>query len=627
MDEKLENFVGLLSQHRQPRPVSDEFGHLPDWARRALKELPDANTRQVAPPAARAAQRETPFATRPTETLEIETRRTEALKTEALKTEARRIETPPAAIETAPIAIAEIIAPKIVPDDVLKRSGDTFRQIAPPADLMPDAEPASDITTIDDFAAVLAAADASLDLQRVAARIESIGPTASGPARPAADSRKTRRGLRLVHALVPMLAVAVIVVGGGMWYTRAGAGVLALVTAHRAAGETPAATPAPRLADSSGAKSAMAHHGGAAIRTFGPPPVSSTKPDGAVAPPKAMATEQSKVAATARVATAVAKPVAAKPAPAVVAVRPPPKFSTDTQLAMLVPPGVEPPNSSPAEAPPQPAPLQSRQGQGANESGANQSGGNEASEANEPAWLRYAVPSSPVAGEPRIAIVIDDLGIDQRRTARAIALKGPVSLSFLAYASDLPQQTAAAREAGHELIVHVPMEPIVRPKYLGANAGASGLAREEVLRRLKWDLSRFAGYVGVNNHMGSEISSDPETARTVMQVLKQRGLLFLDSRGGDSGATFEVAQRLGVPTATRDIFLDDDVSAPAINARLAVVEKLARDRGTAIAIGHPHDRTLDALAVWLATLPSKGLQLVPVTAIVKERERHPVGVN
>ncbi|MGH6990005.1 MAG: divergent polysaccharide deacetylase family protein, partial [Stellaceae bacterium] len=239
-----------------------------------------------------------------------------------------------------------------------------------------------------------------------------------------------------------------------------------------------------------------------------------------------------------------------------------------------------------------------------------------------------AVPAPAFNGEPRIAIVIDDLGLDKHRTARAIALDGRVTLSFLAYASDLPQQTAAARQAGHELIVHVPMEPIIRPSYLGRPAKtSSAFEQQEILRRLKWDLSRFKGYVGVDNRLGSELSRNQATAQTVMTALKRRGLLFLDARSGDAGTAFDVAERVGVPTVARDVFLDNDISSVSIEARLAALEKLAKTQGTAIAIGRPHDRTLDALTAWIATLKSKGIQLVPLTAIVKQRARRPVRVN
>ena len=86
-----------------------------------------------------------------------------------------------------------------------------------------------------------------------------------------------------------------------------------------------------------------------------------------------------------------------------------------------------------------------------------------------PAWLRFAVASPPVAqGHARIAIVIDDLGLDRKRTEQTIALKGPLTLSFLAYANDLPHLTEAARQAGHELLVHVPMEPMSHARGYGA---------------------------------------------------------------------------------------------------------------------------------------------------------------
>jgi len=101
--------------------------------------------------------------------------------------------------------------------------------------------------------------------------------------------------------------------------------------------------------------------------------------------------------------------------------------------------------------------------------------------------------------------------------------------------------------------------------------------------------------------------------------LKSRGLLFLDSRTSGATVGARIAQRTGIPFAERDVFLDDDQSAAAIAARLRDLEAAARRHGSAIAIGHPHDATLAALAGWIATLPAKHLQLVPLTEIVKLR--------
>jgi polysaccharide deacetylase 2 family uncharacterized protein YibQ len=239
----------------------------------------------------------------------------------------------------------------------------------------------------------------------------------------------------------------------------------------------------------------------------------------------------------------------------------------------------------------------------------------------EPAWLRFAVPAPALDRRPRIAVVIDDLGLDKRRTERTIVLPGPLTLSFLAYASDLPRLTGEARRAGHELLVHVPMEPLSRAEDMGPNGLAVSLGPDELLRRLRWDLDRFTGYVGINNHMGSRFTRDAASMTPVMEELRARGLLFLDSRTVGDSAGVELARRVGVPHAARDVFLDNEINAGAIAARLVEVEEIARRHGSAIAIGHPHDATIEQLGSWLAGLASRGFTLVPVSAIVREQWR------
>jgi hypothetical protein len=147
-----------------------------------------------------------------------------------------------------------------------------------------------------------------------------------------------------------------------------------------------------------------------------------------------------------------------------------------------------------------------------------------------PPWQRYAVAAPARDSRPRIVVVMDDLGLDRRRSERTMALPAPLTLSFLPYASDLPRQTDLARRAGHELLVHVPMEPFGHVADAGPNELDVALGRDEVLRRLRWDLGRFEGYVGINNHMGSRFTSDADALRPVIEELRARGLLFLDSR-------------------------------------------------------------------------------------------------
>jgi polysaccharide deacetylase 2 family uncharacterized protein YibQ len=237
------------------------------------------------------------------------------------------------------------------------------------------------------------------------------------------------------------------------------------------------------------------------------------------------------------------------------------------------------------------------------------------------AWRRHAVAVPPAEGRPRIAIVIDDLGIDQPRSRRALSLPGPLTLAFLPYGYNLEQMVGAARANGHEILVHVPMAPFD----LGVDPGPNALQRElgpaEILRRLDWDLDRFGGYVGINNHMGSRFTADAESMALVIGELRRRGLIFMDSVTTRETKGFGLAAQMGVPYAVRDVFLDHAIAPDAIRTQLARAESIAREQGHAIAIAHPHDATLDALADWIAGAEARGFQLVPISALVRTGPR------
>ena len=236
-----------------------------------------------------------------------------------------------------------------------------------------------------------------------------------------------------------------------------------------------------------------------------------------------------------------------------------------------------------------------------------------------PAWLRYAVPAPPTGDRPLVAVVLDDLGLDRARTAEAIGLRGPLTLSFMTYASDLGEQTEAAHRAGHELFLHVPMEAVDRHADPGLHGLLTSQSRDEILDRLRWGLGRFDGFVGINNHMGSKFTSDARSMAPVVEELRTRGLVFLDSRTSPASSGIRQAIAYGVPHVARDVFLDDEQTPSAIAKQLAQVERVARQHGSAIAIGHPHDATLAALRAWLPQLGGNGLGLVPVSAVVRRR--------
>lgn len=231
-------------------------------------------------------------------------------------------------------------------------------------------------------------------------------------------------------------------------------------------------------------------------------------------------------------------------------------------------------------------------------------------------WQSNAARYPPPPGAPRVAIVIDDLGINTPNSRDAIALPAPLTLAFLSYARGLPDMTTAARAAGHELLVHVPMQPTngevdPGPKVLRADSTAATLRA-----RLDWALSRFDGYVGINNHMGSAFTADSSAMRRVLAELKRRELLFLDSRTTAETTGTALAAELGVPHAARDVFLDNVQEVAAIRRNLAKAEAIARDQGFAVAIGHPHDATLAALRDWIPEARRRGIVLVPISAVV-----------
>ncbi|MDD3445470.1 MAG: divergent polysaccharide deacetylase family protein [Zavarzinia sp.] len=240
-----------------------------------------------------------------------------------------------------------------------------------------------------------------------------------------------------------------------------------------------------------------------------------------------------------------------------------------------------------------------------------------------PAWQRYAITAPAFDRKPAIAIVIDDVGVAKGELDALLALEAPVTLSVMGYADRMDGFERKARSAGHELMLHVPMEPTGKADP-GPHALTVGLAPAEILKRLRWHLDRHDGYVGVNNHMGSRFTADAAGMAVVTAELKERGLLFLDSRTSADSVGEAEAKAAGIPTAARDVFLDNEIGANAIEAQLVLTERRARESGTAIAIGHPHALTIEALARFIPQAKARGVVFVPLSAVVARRSGLPL---
>ncbi len=237
------------------------------------------------------------------------------------------------------------------------------------------------------------------------------------------------------------------------------------------------------------------------------------------------------------------------------------------------------------------------------------------------AWQVYRRPFADRSQRSRISIVVAGMGLSRSATIAAIQqLPGTVTLAFAPFASDLEAWIEQARAAGHEVMLQLPMEPYDYPvNDPGPYTLLTSLSVEDNIERLEWLLSRFTGYVGVTNYMGSRFTSSPQHVRPILEVLKQRGLMFLDSRSSRNSVAAGIADEIELARALNNRFLDNVASRAAIDARLDDIERIAKATGYAIGIGFPYPVTIERVAAWAAMLEGKNLVLTPVSALVNKQ--------
>jgi polysaccharide deacetylase 2 family uncharacterized protein YibQ len=215
----------------------------------------------------------------------------------------------------------------------------------------------------------------------------------------------------------------------------------------------------------------------------------------------------------------------------------------------------------------------------------------------------------------RVALVIDDLGrsVDEVETLERLGV--PLTYSVLPFEEETPAVVAQLRRHGDEILCHLPMEP-VHGENPGPGALRHGMAAGELRAATAAALAAVPGAVGANNHMGSLLSADERSMHEVLGVLADRNLFFLDSRTSPESVGYRVATALGVPSAERQVFLDGDLRPQMIREQFARTLAIARERGAAIAIGHPHPATLAALAEEVPRAKAMGYRFVPVSALL-----------
>jgi polysaccharide deacetylase 2 family uncharacterized protein YibQ len=217
---------------------------------------------------------------------------------------------------------------------------------------------------------------------------------------------------------------------------------------------------------------------------------------------------------------------------------------------------------------------------------------------------------------PRVAIIIDDIGYDQSIAEKFMELNIPLTLSILPHSPFGKRISEMARKHGTEIMLHLPMEPNEYPQVdPGKDALLVTMSKEEIADRVSLLLNAFPAARGVNNHMGSRFTTQTAQMGELFEVLRRRGLFFIDSRTTAQTVARQVAQRMGLLFAERDVFLDDEQNSELIRRQLEKLVETAQLKGEAIGVAHPHDETYRVL-LHLSQIPRKQIRLVPASQLV-----------
>jgi polysaccharide deacetylase 2 family uncharacterized protein YibQ len=232
----------------------------------------------------------------------------------------------------------------------------------------------------------------------------------------------------------------------------------------------------------------------------------------------------------------------------------------------------------------------------------------------------YARPVKPQANRadaPRIAIVVEGLGISANGTAEALAkLPAPVTFAFVPYGIDIERWAARARGENHEVLLQVGMEPFDYPDNdPGPQTLLASLSAEQNIDRLHWFLARFAGYVGVTSLMGARFTATGEALSPVIRDIGKRGLIWFDDGTSPRSTAAQISGAANVAFAKADAVIDAVPTASAIDDALARLEAIAKSRGIAIGAAGALPVTINRIAEWAKQADARGILLVPISMV------------
>ena len=220
------------------------------------------------------------------------------------------------------------------------------------------------------------------------------------------------------------------------------------------------------------------------------------------------------------------------------------------------------------------------------------------------------------ASQPRIALIIDDIGFSPCRARQFLNLNIPITYSVLPRLQYSRSLASEIHHEGHEIMLHQPMEPFNPDVNPGPGALYVGDEPEKIIKIMEENISEIPFATGVNNHMGSRFTSSQKEMREALEVIKQEHLFFVDSLTTNRSTAYETARKLHMVAAYRNIFLDTRLSENAILCQLLRLKRRALQYGEAIGIGHPFLETARAVGRFIPTLRASNITPVHISDLL-----------
>lgn len=227
----------------------------------------------------------------------------------------------------------------------------------------------------------------------------------------------------------------------------------------------------------------------------------------------------------------------------------------------------------------------------------------------------HAAPSRPA---PKIVLILDDVGFANPQLQAASRLDARIDFAVIPGSPYAAQAVDLLRKRGHEILCHLPMEPLGYPGVSpGEGAILTSMSNGEIRSTALAGFRSVPYARGINNHMGSRATGDARVMREVLEAARELDAFFVDSRTTGRSVAGKLARAMDVPTISRDVFLDDTIDERSIRRQLAELGKLSRKRGIAVGIGHLHPDTIRVLTEEIPRLKEKGFRFVFASEAVR----------